>query len=122
MVTHWTPSQKLIIEGRSAFFTVKDTIELDGGKEKTDITYRMELHPKFGFTALLRRAERSLNQHSDRLMAQLKSALQDEKSEATLSPSNARADAITWRALACFTRFGYLSGRHIWQPMSERLE
>lgn len=122
VVTQWTPSQKLIIEGRSAFFTVKDTIELDGGEEKTDITYRMELHPKFGFTALLHRAESSLNQHSDRLMAQLKSALQDEGCEATLSPRNTKADAVTWRALACFTRFGYLSGRRIWRPMSERLE
>lgn len=122
VVTHHAPSQKIVLEGRSALFTVKDTIELSDCDGSTRISYQMTLYPKLGFGALLKRSEDSLNHHSDTLMEHLSSALQAAPHEAKLSARNTKADQVTWRALRCFTRSGYVSGQRDWLPMSERLE
>ena len=82
----------------------------------------MSVYPKFGFGSLLNRSEDSLNHHADELMKSLSGALQNAVPEATLSSRNTKADKITWRALRCFTRHGYVTGRRDWLPMSERLE
>ena len=55
-------------------------------------------------------------------MKSLSGALQNAVPEATLSSRNTKADKITWRALRCFTRHGYVTGQRDWLPMSERLE
>ena len=122
VITHLTPSQKIVLEGRSPFFTVKDTIEFTESGENTNITYDMSVYPKFGFGALLNRSEDNLNHHADQLMKSLSGALQTTAPEATLSARNTKADKITWRALRCFTRHGYVTGQRDWLPMSERLE
>lgn len=122
VVTHHAPSQKIILEGRSAFFTVKDTIELSECDGNTRISYQMTLYPKLGFGALLKRSEDSLSHYSDKLMEHLSDALQAAPHEAQLSARNTKADTVTWRALRCFTRSGYVSGQRDWFPMSERLE
>ena len=122
VITHLTPSQKIVLEGRSPFFTVKDTIELTESAASTNISYHMSVYPKFGFGALLNRSEDSLNHHADELMKSLSSALQTAAPEAKLSPRNTKADKVTWRALRCFTRYGYVTGLRDWLPMPERLE
>ena len=122
VITHLAPSQKIVLEGRSPFFTVKDTIEFTENEGDTDIRYHMNVYPKFGFGALLNRSEDSLNHHADELMKSLSSALQTAAPAAKLSSRNIKADKITWRALRCFTRHGYVTGQREWLPMSERLE
>ena len=122
VITHHSPSQKIVLEGRSPFFTVKDTIEFSENEGDTDIRYHMNVYPKLGFGALLNRSENSLNQHADELMKLLSNALQASAPEAKLSSRNTKADKITWRALRCFTRHGYITGQRDWLPMSERLE
>ena len=122
VITHYVPSQQIALEGRSAFFNVKDTIQLTESGSGTNILYRMAVYPKLGFGALMNRFEDRFNRHSDNLMACLSNALQAEAPEAALSACNAKADKVTWRALRCFTRFGYVSGKRDWFPMSERLE
>lgn len=122
VVTHHIPSQKIVLEGRSPFFTVKDTIEFTECDQGTHISYQMSVYPKLGFGALLNRSEDSLNNHADHLMKSLSSALQAVAPEAKLSSRNAKADKVTWRALRCFTRHGYIVGQRHWLPMSERLE
>lgn len=122
VITHHTPSQKIVLEGRSLFFTVKDTIEFSERDGGTDISYQMSVYPKLGFGTLLNRSEDSLNAHADELMKALLNALQATPPEAILSTRNAKADKVTWRALRCFTRYGYVTGQRDWHPMSERLE
>ena len=122
VITHYVPSQKLVLEGRSAFFTVKDTIQLTKSGGGSNILYRMTVYPKFGYGALMNRSEDHFNHHADKLMACLSNALQAEAPEPKLSAYNAKADEVTWRALRCFTRFGYVSGKRHWLPMSERME
>ena len=121
VITHHTPSQKIVLEGRSPFFTVKDTIEFTENESDTNISYHMSVYPKFGFSTLLNRSEDSLHHHADELMKSLSSALQTTAPEASLSSRNTKADKITWRALRCFTRHGYVTGQRDWLPMSERL-
>ena len=122
VITHHHSPQKLVLEGRSPFFTVKDTIEFREQNGATDISYQMIVHPKLGFSALLNRSESSLNRHADELMKTLSKALQATPPKPTLSSRNAKADKVTWRALRCFTRHGYVTGQRDWHPMSERLE
>lgn len=122
VVTHYEPSEKMTLEGRSAFFTVKDSIEFTEQNGATRICYDMAVYPKVGFGALLRRSKETLNAHADGLMKSLAAALQSTHVEASLSNRNAKADKSTWRALRCFTRFGYVTGQRSWLPMSERLE
>ncbi len=122
VITHFTPSQKIVLEGRSPFFTVKDTIKFTESVDGTNISYLMSVYPKFGFGALLNRSEYSLNHHADELMQSLSSSFQTAAPEAKLSSRNTKADKITWRALRCFTRHGYITGQREWLPMSERLE
>ena len=122
VITHYTPTKKIVLEGRSPFFTVKDTIEFSEHGDTTHISYQMSVYPKLGFNTLLNRSEENLNHHADQLMKSLVSALQDMAPEASLSSRNAKADRVSWRALRCFTRHGYVTGQRDWLPMSERLE
>lgn len=122
VVTHYEPSHKITLEGRSALFTAKDTIEFNETDAVTSIRYEMSLYPKAGVSGLLNRSKKVLNAHADALMERLSSALEATQPEASISARNAKADKATWSALRCFTRSGYSAGQRDWLPMSERLE
>jgi NAD(P)-dependent dehydrogenase (short-subunit alcohol dehydrogenase family) len=122
IITEHTSSRRIVIAGRSMFLNVNDTIELSEADGHTAISYHAEFHFKFGLERLLPGLAEALDRQCQLAIDGLESALTRLADEATLSPRNAKADAKTLSALRSFTRHGYVTGRRVWAPMSERME
>lgn len=122
IITEHTSSRRIVIAGRSIFLNVNDTIELSEADGHTAISYHAEFHFKFGLERLLPRLAEALDRQCQLAIDGLEIALTRFADEATLSPRNAKADAKTLSALRSFTRYGYVTGRRVWAPMSERME
>jgi len=122
IITEHTSSRRIVIAGRSMFLNVNDTIELSEADGHTAISYHAEFHFKFGLERLLPRLTEALDKQCQLAIDGLEIALTRLADEATLSPRNAKADAKTLSALRSFTRHGYVTGRRVWAPMSERME
>ena len=121
IVTEHSPSRRVVISGRSFLLNVNDTIELDESDGQTTITYQAEFHFKVGLERLLPRLREALEKQCALAINGLEHALTFSNNEASLSPRNAKADAKTLSALRTFTRHGYVTGRKVWAPMSERI-
>jgi NAD(P)-dependent dehydrogenase (short-subunit alcohol dehydrogenase family) len=122
IITEHTTSRRIVIAGRSMFLNVNDTIELSEADGRTAISYHAEFHFKFGLERLLPGLAEALDRQCQLAIDSLEIALTRLADEATLSPRNAKADAKTLSALRSFTRHGYVTGRRVWAPMSERME
>lgn len=122
IITEYTPNRRIVIAGRSSFLNVNDTIELSESDGQTTITYHAEFHFKFGVERLFPGLAEALDRQCGLAIDGLKSALTETADEAILSPRNAKADVKTLSALRTFTRHGYVTGRKVWAPMSERME
>ena len=122
IITEHTSSRRIVIAGRSMFLNVNDTIELSEANGHTAISYHAEFHFKFGLERLLPGLAEALDRQCQLAIDSLEIALTRLADEATLSPRNAKADAKTLSALRSFTRHGYVTGRRVWAPMSERME
>jgi dehydrogenase/reductase SDR family protein 12 len=121
IVTEHSPSRRVVISGRSFLLNVNDTIELDESDGQTTITYQAEFHFKLGLERLLPRLREALEKQCALAINGLEHALTFSNNEASLSSRNAKADAKTLSALRTFTRHGYVTGRKVWAPMSERI-
>ena len=122
IITEHTSSRRIVIAGRSMFLNVNDTIELSEADGHTAISYHAEFHFKFGLERLLPGLAEALDRQCQLAIDSLEIALTKLADEATLSPRNGKADAKTLSALRSFTRHGYVTGRRVWAPMSERME
>ena len=122
IITEYSPNRRIVMAGRGSFLNVNDTIELSESDGQTTITYRAEFHFKFGLERLLPGPADALERQCTRAIGGLESALIKRSDEAVLSARNAKADANTLGALRAFTRHGYVTGRKVWAPMSERME
>ena len=122
IITEHNLNKRIVIIGRSSFLNVNDTIELSEADGHTAISYHAEFHFKFGLERLLPRLAEALDRQCQRAINSLESALTATPNEAILSARNAKADAKTLSALRAFTRYGYVTGRKVWAPMSERMK
>ena len=122
IITEHTPNERIVIAGRSSFLNVNDTIELSESDGRTTISYRAEFHFKFGLERLFPRLADALDRQCQLAIDGLETALTATADEAILSARNAKADTKTLSALRTFTRHGYVTGRKVWAPMSERME
>jgi len=122
IITEYSPNRRIVIAGRSSFLNVNDTIELNESDGQTTISYRAEFHFKFGLERLLPGLAEALDRQCQLAIEGLKSALTLTADEAVLSARSAKADTKTISALRTFTRHGYVTGRKVWAPMSERME
>ena len=122
IITEYNLNKRLVIIGRSSFLNVNDTLELSESDGLTTISYRAEIHFKFGLERLFPKLADALDRQCQLAIDGLKSALTATADEAVLSARNARADSKTLSALRTFTRHGYVTGRKVWAPMSERME
>ena len=122
IITEHNPNRRIVIAGRSSFLNVNDTIELSDYNGQTTISYRAEFHFKFGVERLFPRLADALDRQCQLAIDGLERALTATADEAVLSARNAKADAKTLSALRTFTRHGYVTGRKVWAPMSERME
>ena len=122
IITEYNLNKRIVIIGRSSFLNVNDTIELSESDGLTTISYRAEFHFKFGLERLFPKLADALDRQCQLAIDGLKSALTATADEAVLSARNARADSKTLSALRTFTRHGYVTGRKVWAPMSERME
>ena len=122
IITEHSLNKRIVIIGRSSFLNVNDTIELSESDGLTTISYRAEFHFKFGLERLFPKLADALDRQCQLAIDGLKSALTATADEAFLSARNAKADSKTLSALRTFTRHGYVTGRKVWAPMSERME
>ncbi len=122
IITEHNPNQRIVIAGRSSFLNVNDTIELSESDGQTTISYRAEFHFKFGLERLFPSLADALDKQCQLAINGLESALTATADEAVLSARNENADAKTLSALRTFTRHGYVTGRKVWAPMSERMQ
>ena len=122
IITEYNLNKRLVIIGRSSFLNVNDTLELSESDGLTTISYRAEIHFKFGLERLFPKLADALDRQCQLAIDGLKSALTATADEAVLSARNAKADSKTLSALRTFTRHGYVTGRKVWAPMSERME
>ena len=122
IITEHNLNKRIVIIGRSSFLNVNDTIELSESDGLTTISYRAEFHFKFGLERLFPKLADALDRQCQLAIDGLKSALTATADEAFLSARNAKADSKTLSALRTFTRHGYVTGRKVWAPMSERME
>ena len=122
IITEYNLNKRIVIIGRSSFLNVNDTIELSESDGLTTISYRAEFHFKFGLERLFPKLADALDRQCQLAIDGLKSALTATADEAFLSARNAKADSKTLSALRTFTRHGYVTGRKVWAPMSERME
>ncbi len=122
IITEYNFNMRIVMIGRSSFLNVNDTIELSESDGLTTISYRAEFHFKFGLERLFPKLADALDRQCQLAIDGLKSALTATADEAFLSARNAKADSKTLSALRTFTRHGYVTGRKVWAPMSERME
>ena len=122
IITEYNLNKRLVIIGRGSFLNVNDTIELSESDGLTTISYRADFYFKFGLERLFPKLADALDRQCQLAIDGLKSALTATADEAVLSARNARADSKTLSALRTFTRHGYVTGRKVWAPMSERME
>ena len=122
IITEYSPNRRIVVAGRSSFLNVNDTIDLSESDGHTTISYRAEFHFKFGLERLLPALADALERQCTLAVGGLESALTETAHEAVLSARNAKADARAFSALRTFTRHGYVTGRKVWAPMSERME
>lgn len=122
IITEHSPNRRIVMAGRSSFLNVNDTIDLSESDGQTTITYRAEFHFKFGLERLSPGLADALERQCTLAVDGLESALTETADEAVLSARNLKADAKTYSALRTFTRSGYLTGRKVWAPMSERMK
>ena len=121
IITEYSPNRRIVIAGRSSFLNVNDTIAFNESDGQTTISYRAEFHFKFGLERLFPGLADALEKQCQLAIDGLESALTKIPGEAILSARNARADANTLSALRSFTRHGYVTGRKVWAPVSERM-
>jgi dehydrogenase/reductase SDR family protein 12 len=122
IITEYSPNRRIVVAGRSSFLNVNDTIDLSESDGHTTISYRAEFHFKFGLERLLPGLADALERQCTVAVGGLESALIETAHEAVLSARNAKADKKVLSALRTFTRHGYVTGRKVWAPMSERME
>ena len=122
IITEHSPNQRIVMSGRSSFLNVNDTIDFSESDGQTTITYRAEFHFKFGLERLLPGLADALERQCTLAVDGLESALTETADEAVLSARNVKADAKTYSTLRTFTRSGYVTGRKVWAPMSERMK
>ena len=122
IITEYKFNMRIVMIGRSSFLNVNDTIELSESDGLTTISYRAEFYFKFGLERLFPKLADALDRQCQLAIDGLKSALTATADEAVLSARNAKADSKTLSALRTFTRHGYVTGRKVWAPMSERME
>ena len=122
IITEHNPHERIVIAGRSSFLNVNDTIELSESDGRTTISYRAEFHFKLGLERLFPSLADALDRQCQLAIDRLETALTATADEAVLSARNAKADTKTLSALRTFTRHGYVTGRKVWAPMSERME
>ena len=122
IITEHTPNERIVIAGRSSFLNVNDTIELSESDGRTTNSYRAEFHFKFGLERLFPRLADALDRQCQLAIDGLETALTATADEAILSARNGKADTKTLSALRTFTRYGFVTGRKLWAPMSERME
>ncbi len=122
IITEHNPHERIVIAGRSSFLNVNDTIELSESHGRTTISYRAEFHFKLGLERLFPSLADALDRQCQLAIDRLETALTATADEAVLSARNAKADTKTLSALRTFTRHGYVTGRKVWAPMSERME
>ncbi len=122
IITEYNFNMRIVMIGRSSFLNVNDTIELSESDGLTTISYHAEFHFKFGLERLFPKLADALDRQCQLAINGLKSALTATADEAFLSARNAKADSKTLSALRTFTRHGYVTGRKVWAPMSERME
>ncbi|MEC7517786.1 MAG: SDR family NAD(P)-dependent oxidoreductase, partial [Pseudomonadota bacterium] len=77
---------------------------------------------KLGLERLFPSLADALDRQCQLAIDRLETALTATADEAVLSARNAKADTKTLSALRTFTRHGYVTGRKVWAPMSERME
>ena len=122
IITEDSPNRRIVMAGRSSVLNVNDAIDLSESDGQTTITYRAEFHFKFGLERLLPGLADALERQCTLAVDGLESALTETADEAVLSARNVKADAKTYSTLQTFTRSGYVTGRKVWAPMSERMK
>lgn len=118
-IDEFTPWQCLVLTGNSRWFTVKDLITFEAGKNgHTKITYTAHFEYRYGLASLARRNEQSLKAMGEASLRGLAKALADDNPAPASRPETLRKDSNLISALRCFTRYGYQRGKKHWYPMS----
>jgi len=118
-IVDYVPDVKVVLLGRSRFFTVQDTITITPTVTGCELVYTAEFTWRPLIAPFAERFQDGLERMGRASVQQgLKRALDDDFPAPEISRSNARADHFVPTALTRFTKRGYrLSKRH-WNPVS----
>ncbi|MCB1687455.1 MAG: SDR family NAD(P)-dependent oxidoreductase [Halioglobus sp.] len=108
----------IVLNGRCAFFEVRDTITLSRTATGTRIDYRAEFQFKPLVSSVAARSSKGLQSMGRESVAGLAQALEDKFQLKEPSRFTRAADRLVFPGVMMFSRMGYTRGRKHFNPMS----